>query len=48
MKKTIYLILIALLLSCKDKKESREVKTSYNNKFAIAIHGGAGTILKKI
>jgi beta-aspartyl-peptidase (threonine type) len=46
MKKIIYFISISLLfIGCAEKKEpAKEIKV---NEFAIVIHGGAGTILKK-
>jgi len=47
MKKTAILFTILLLyIGCKNPSTS-EAKQSQTNKFAIIIHGGAGTILKK-
>ena len=46
MKKTFFLIaLSSLILNCTNAKESS--KPQKTNEFAIIIHGGAGTILKK-
>ncbi|CAM1341183.1 isoaspartyl peptidase/L-asparaginase family protein [Tenacibaculum amylolyticum] len=39
--------LTLLLISCSQKKESNTPETQKVNDFAIVIHGGAGTILKK-
>ena len=46
MKKTFFLFTLSILiLSCNKQKESS--KSQKTNEFAIIIHGGAGTILKK-
>ncbi|WP_420552038.1 isoaspartyl peptidase/L-asparaginase family protein [Tenacibaculum aiptasiae] len=46
MKKTFFLFTLSILiLSCNKQKESS--KPQKTNEFAIIIHGGAGTILKK-
>ena len=41
------LSLVLLLISCKTTTEKKESKNEKINEFAIVIHGGAGTILKK-
>lgn len=43
------LILLLFLNSCKNNKEktTKDIKNIKQNEFAIIIHGGAGTILKK-
>lgn len=47
--KTIYSIFIAafLLIGCQKASESTQITDEKVNDFAIIIHGGAGTILKK-
>lgn len=49
MKQTIvFLLSFTLLLSCTSKKtEKKSITPTQVNEFAIVIHGGAGTILKK-
>ncbi|WP_147678244.1 isoaspartyl peptidase/L-asparaginase family protein [Algibacter pacificus] len=48
MKKIVSVILIMLLvMSCKNPTEKKIKNTAKANEFAIVIHGGAGTILKK-
>lgn len=44
-KLAIFLIFSGLFIQCKSSKSSSELKD--NQKIAIVIHGGAGTILKK-
>ncbi len=45
MKQTLYILSLLLFFGCKTEKKASEIIKQ--NEFAIIIHGGAGTILKK-
>jgi beta-aspartyl-peptidase (threonine type) len=48
MKKILfYIAILVISIGCKDQKEIKELNEVKQNEFAIIIHGGAGTILKK-
>jgi len=48
MKKILfYIALLVISIGCKDQMEIKKSNEIKQNQFAIIIHGGAGTILKK-
>lgn len=48
MKKILfYIAILVISIGCRNQKEIKELKEIKQNEFAIIIHGGAGTILKK-